>query len=283
MISMTYLRKEGFFSGHDHTKLFFQSWEKENAQASVIVLHGHGEHSECYHRVFEAFRDDNFSFYACDLRGHGRSEGKRGYASQFSDYEKDYQSFLQHLFSSTLLKDSVFLLAHSMGGLIQLKTLIEKPDLKVKAQVCSSPLLGLALPVPGIKDKAARLLNQYLPKLTLWNEISNSMLSQDPDVLKEFEKDVLRHSQMSPGVYLGFIEAIETVQNQASEIQLPTLFQIAEKDPVVNSLAAERCYEKIGAAKKELKIYPNSKHEIYNDIYREEVYKDLRSFLKSFS
>jgi alpha-beta hydrolase superfamily lysophospholipase len=34
-----------------------------------------------------------------------------------------------------------------------------------------------------------------------------------------------------------------------------------------------------GSAEKELKVYKDAKHEIYNDLVREQAYEDLRAFL----
>ncbi len=278
-----YTRREGQLSGHDNLQLFFQVWQNPKAQGSVIICHGQGEHSESYLRLIDAFKDDSWSFYAMDLRGHGKSDGKRGYAGDFNDYCKDY-----HLFVEKILHESksstgpIVLLGHSLGGLIQLKTVIDHPDMKVSAEVCSAPLLGVAVPVPEWKTRAADVLNQWLPKVTLWNEITNDMLTRDLDVIREFEQDVLRHNRMSPGVFIGFKTAIEIVQARASEIQIPTLFQIPENDPVVSSPDSKTFFQNISSDVKKLCVYEEgARHEIYNDIIRSKVYEDLRSFLNS--
>ncbi len=278
-----YTRREGQLAGHDNLQLFFQVWQNPKAKGTVIIGHGQGEHSESYLRMIDAFKNDSWSFYAMDLRGHGKSDGKRGYAGNFEDYCKDY-----HLFVEKILHESksstgpVVLLGHSLGGLIQLKTVIDHPEMKVAAQVCSSPLLGVAIPVPEWKTRAADVLNQWLPKVTLWNEITNDMLTRDLDVIREFEQDVLRHSRMSPGVFLGFKNAIEVVQARASEIQLPTLFQIPENDPVVSSPEAKVFFDKMSSGDKKLCTYGDgARHEIYNDLERLKAYDDLRAFLNS--
>ena len=278
-----YTRREGQLAGHDNLQLFFQVWQNPKAKGTVIICHGQGEHSESYLRLIDAFKNDSWTFYAMDLRGHGKSDGKRGYAGSFEDYCKDY-----HLFVEKILHESksstgpIILLSHSLGGLIQLKTVIDHPEMKVAAQVCSSPLLGVSVPVPEWKTKAADVLNQWLPKVTLWNEITNDMLTRDLDVIREFEQDVLRHNRMSPGVFLGFKNAIEVVQARASEVQLPTLFQIPENDPVVSSTEAKSFFENISSQDKKICIYEDgARHEIYNDLERLKVYEDLRSFLNS--
>ena len=278
-----YTRREGHLAGHDNLQLFFQIWQNPKAEGTVIIAHGQGEHSESYHRLVEAFDNDRWNFCAMDLRGHGRSDGKRGYATDFEDYCKDYYLFVKKIINdSKSLKGPVVLLGHSLGGLIQLKTLIDYPDLKVAAQTCSSPLLGLAVNVPDWKNKGAELLNQWLPKTTLWNELSSDMLTRDLDVIREFEQDVLRHGRMSPGVFIGLKNGFQVVQARASEIKLPTLFQIAENDLVVSSAEAQTFFKNISSTQKEIIIYgEDTHHEIFNDVNRQNVYNDLKSFLNS--
>ncbi|MEK2690051.1 alpha/beta hydrolase [Bdellovibrio sp. GT3] len=276
-------REEGFFKGFDGINLFFQVWDNPNAKGTVIITHGHGEHSECYHRLIEAFKNDQWSFYAWDLRGHGRSEGHRGFASHFDDYCKDHKIFIDMVTSiEKVKKGPVILFSHSMGGLIEVKTLLRNPDLKFDGMIVSAPLLGLSMEVPLIKSTAAFLLNKILPKLTLGNEINNNALTSDPDVIREYENDSLRHVKMSPGVFTGMLENWDFVRPRAGEIKKPALFILPEKDPICSTPEATKFFEKLGSKKKELKVYPNAKHEIVNDVMRDTAFADIKRFLDGF-
>lgn len=262
-----------------HT-LFYQTWEKPAATGWVLITHGQGEHSECYHRFVDAFRDDAWNFFAWDMRGHGRSEGKRGYAADFSAYVADYRVILRAFLEKTANARTRALVSHSMGGLVQLQTLLEDKPAGFAGQICSAPLLGVAVPVPGWKQQGAQLMNRLYPQITLWNEIRNEHLTRDPDVIREFEADVLRHNRISPGVYLGFLDAFEQVKPRAAEITLPTLFQLPEQDPVVHTPTAREFFANLGAARKELKVYGDgARHEMYNDLHRGAVFADARAFL----
>lgn len=278
-----YKRSEGFFKGHQDINLFFQIWDNPEARGTVIITHGHGEHSESYSRLIKAFENDRWSFYGWDLRGHGRSEGRRGFVAEFDDYCKDYKIFLdQVLKNEKIRKGPVVLLCHSMGALVQLKTLIRNPDISCTAIIVSSPLLGLSVPVPFYKSKGAILLNSLLPQITMGNELTNDMLTRDLDVIREYEQDALRHTRMSPGAFLGILESCEYVHPRAIDVKMPALFILAENDPVVSTPDAKAFYEKMGSARKELYIYPEAKHELINDIIRNTVFADIKKFLDSF-
>ena len=91
---LMYQRSELFFTGHNSAKLFLQKWSKPNAKGTIVFTHGHGEHSDCYHRLITAFESSDWNFIGWDLRGHGRSAGSRGFAIDFSEYVADYHLFL---------------------------------------------------------------------------------------------------------------------------------------------------------------------------------------------
>jgi alpha-beta hydrolase superfamily lysophospholipase len=108
------------------------------------------------------------------------------------------------------------------------------------------------------------------------------MLTRDPDVIREYEQDALRHDRISSGAFLGFLESFNWVIPRANEIKKPALFVISSNDPVVSSTAAKSFYDHIGSKKKEIFIYPDAKHELINDTIRPTVFADIKNFLDGF-
>lgn len=274
-------RSEGFFQGHENTRLYYQMWTPAQSKGHLVITHGQAEHSDCYVRLVEALAPLSWTIYAWDLRGHGRSDGQRGYVKNFADYVQDYAAFLNYLRRESKMKDPV-LLGHSMGGLIQTTALLENSTGPAKAQVLSSPMFGVAVEVPLAKDLAALVLSKVMPQLTMGNQIVFTDLTRDPEVIAEFEKDEMRHDRISSSAYLGAIAAIENVRSNTQKIRLPTLIQIPDNDPVVGSTTTQTFFQKWGSSDKTLKEYPDRKHEIYNDLGREEVFADLIDFLKKY-
>jgi alpha-beta hydrolase superfamily lysophospholipase len=262
-------------------KLFVRGWTPEGAKASVFLTHGQAEHSGCYGRLVQCLTKAGYAVWAWDLRGHGKSDGKRGYVAGFGDYVTDFVQTFKFVKSQMPSDQSVFMISHSMGGLIQTRALIENTDLQfqAKAQVLSSPLFGLAVKVPLLKEKAARVLAKVAPKITMFNEINYSVLSHDPEMMSEYKNDPLRHDQVSPTVYMGMLESFEILGKGASKIRMPTLLQQAGADQVVSRSAAERVYAQFGSTDKEVRIYEGLFHEIYNETARDRVFNDLLAFL----
>ena len=145
-----YQRSELFFTGHKDAKLFMQKWSTKNSVGTILITHGHGEHSDCYHRLISEFEQTNWNFIGWDLRGHGKSAGPRGYAVDFSEYVLDYDIFLNKCLSFDDVKSKpVILLGHSMGALVQTSALLEKkyPQTysNIKAQVLSYLMTGMVV------------------------------------------------------------------------------------------------------------------------------------------
>ena len=273
-------KTEGQFKGYDGTQLFYRAWKHEGAKVLAVVTHGQAEHSGCYERLSEGFRDGQIDLYAWDQRGHGKSAGQRGFIRNFSEYVQDFAGFLRHLESSGEIRNRpLVLIGHSMGGLVQLRALIENPHLPAVAQVLSSPLLGITVKVPVVKDIAARVVARTVPRFTMFNELKFDDLIRDKEFVKTFATDTLRHDRISATAYLGFLESFEFVRANAGKITLPTLFQVSGTDKIVSRKASEEIFPLIGSKDKKIVVYEEMYHEIYNDLGREKVYQDLRAWL----
>lgn len=277
-------RFEGHFIGSDDSELFFQSWTKdEPAQGTVIITHGLAEHSECYHPLAKVLAENNWHVIAWDLRGHGRSEGKRGYVRDFNDYERDLENLVNVVRRQTQVPEAPFILfGHSMGGLITLQYLIRSKQKKPDGACFSSPALGLSVQVPPLKEKIALIAEKWMPTLTLHNEIKYQDLSRDEKMVESYPRDNLRHDKVSPALFLGMLRAFKEVQENASEVTLPVLFQLSGDDRLVSAEASREFFSKLPNKKNQILIYPDSYHEIYNDLDRENVIADLKRFLGGF-
>jgi alpha-beta hydrolase superfamily lysophospholipase len=74
----------------DGTALRVRMLRPETAMRGVVVVtHGHGEHIGRYVHIAEVLCAAGFGVYTWDLRGHGRSGGKRGHSPTFLHYIED--------------------------------------------------------------------------------------------------------------------------------------------------------------------------------------------------
>lgn len=275
------VRTEGNFEGHDGSELFYQTWTASEARATLVVTHGISEHSESYDRCFaKGMCGRGYNVIGWDLRGHGRSHGKRGYIDAFKTYSEDLSAFIRFLEGNGRLSLPYALVSHSMGGLISMRYLIDHGSRGAAALCLSSPLLGISVVVPPVKDFAARLLNRVAPTFTMYNEVRYEDLTRDAEMLKTYPKDPLRHEKISPSLYFSMLEMIEYVRAKGDAITIPVLMQIAGVERIVSRTHSEEFFPTLGSKNKKLIVYEDSLHEIFNDLDREKVFSDMDAFLK---
>src|SRR5690606_16891862 len=116
-------------------------------KASILVIHGFGEHSGRYSHVIDRLLGEQFEVYCIDLRGHGYSKGSRGDVTYFQQYEEDVEALIEYAKSRHKIEHKFFIIAHSMGALVALGA-VSRLKHKIDGIVLSSPLFALSLPVP---------------------------------------------------------------------------------------------------------------------------------------
>ncbi len=194
---MTYTNKQSSFnSSVDNTKIFYQSWKKPNANRLLIIQHGFGEHSDRYKNILEKLKDSDFSIYALDARGHGRSEGIRGHVDQFQYYVEDL-SDLVHIALEEEKQEKFFLLGHSLGGVIALQFTLEVHNQdKMHGLIVSSPALKVKFDLEKLfKRELAKIFAQFIPKFVVDANIDVTLLSHDKAVVEDYKKELLKQQE----------------------------------------------------------------------------------------
>ena len=143
-------KKEFTFSSFDGTKLRGIIWSVDNPVAVIQLVHGHGEHIERYDSVAAFFNRNNVAFVASDLRGHGKSQGKKGYINSLQDFLGDVDALYEQV-AGEFTGVPYFLMGHSMGGGIVLQLLMRE-NTPYTGAIVSSPWLKL-VPEPDFFQK----------------------------------------------------------------------------------------------------------------------------------
>jgi len=123
---------------------------------------------------------------------------------------------------------------------------------------------------------------KWIPSLTMHNEIKYTDLTHDEVMLKSYQIDNLRHDKISPGLFLTMVDNFKLALAAAESLTKPVLMQLAGEDRLVNSEAAREFFEHLPGKKNQLEIYPESYHEIYNDLDRDKATADLKKFINPY-
>ena len=268
----------GDFEAAGAVRLVWQSWATGRRPVAVLaVVHGYGEHGGRYGFLVDDVVPRGYAVFTFDLRGHGRSPGRRGHVDRFSDYLADARAFLKlvrHAYPDT----PVFLLGHSMGGLIA-AGLAEEGDAGLAGVVLSSPFLGMRLAVPALQVKAARLLSRVTPTLPMNNPLRADQLSHDAAVVAAAGADPLNHRRTTVRWGAEILKAQPAVIAAADRLRAALLLLYADDDPIAEPRAAEEFFERAASADKEKRCYAGYYHEIFNEVGRAAVFDDLAAWL----
>ena len=272
--------KTGTFEGSDGVDIFYRHYQAESERARLVIAHGLGEHAGRYGNIVERMLPMGISVWAADHRGHGQSGGKRGHVLNFMQFLTDLRLMIEVAGNDLSNGGKCFLMGHSMGGLISIYFAQRFPDI-VDGVVVSSPALGMIIEIPAAKKILGSLMSFLWPGMTMGNELDAGKISHDPEVVNAYNNDPLVHDRVSARFFTEFMAAMETVNLQASSLQVPILMQLAGDDHLVNSLTAEQFFQKLAAPDKTLRLYENLYHEIYNEMeeQREKVLGDLADWL----
>lgn len=265
----------------DGLRLHAIYWPHPAPRGLVVIGHGFGEHGGCYRHVAEAlWQHADVAVLAPDLRGHGRSPGRRGVVGSYDELTADLASALDWAAAERpeLLR---YLMGHSNGGQVALRVALARVDGQgPDGLILSNPSLRLSYPVPRHKVLLGRILLRFAPGVTLPAPIEPDKLSRDPAMVPFYTDDPLRHGRMSPPLYFGMVEGGERLLERLGAVTLPLLMIVGGNDPVVDPDTCRLAYDRIGSTDKTLLLYPQMLHEPLNELGREGVIADLIAWLR---
>lgn len=259
--------------------IFHQCWLPEGeVKAVVIVVHGLGEHSGRYRNVVNTLVPQGYAIHALDHIGHGQSDGMRKYVDRFEDFISTLHTF-SGLVRAQYENQPVFLLGHSMGGLIATRYLLDYQH-EFSGAVLSAPALKVTNEMHPFVLWLGQLLAKILPRLRLVG-LDNATLCRDPAVLDAFLNDPLTCSQKST-LRLGaeIMGAMGEVRARFAHIELPLLVLQGSGDRMVHPQGAQLLHDASVSSDNTLKVYEGWYHELFNEPECEVVLADMLCWLE---
>ena len=265
------------FKTFDGLQLFGQSWQPEDqTRAVVCLIHGLGEHSGRYAHVADNLTQAGYILISFDLRGHGKSEGKRGHTPSYEALMQDISSFLE-VANKQFLKLPFFLYGHSLGGNLALNYVLRRQS-HLKGVIATDPWLRLAFEPPRFKIILAQITNYIWPLFSQKNGLDTKVLSCDPKVVHAYENDPLVHDHISARMFIDIYQSGQWALEHASEFSLPLLLMHGRDDKIISVEASREFVNRINK-KCTFKIWDGFYHEIHNEPEKEKVFKFLIDWL----
>jgi len=267
----------GSFAGVGGRRIFWHSWAPARTARGVIVLvHGAGEHSGRYEHVVARLVDEGYAVHASDHRGHGRSDGPRAFIEDMDDVVADVDSLVDRAVRSQPAVP-LFMLGHSMGGLIALRYAL------IHQQRLSGLILSAALAaiesVPKPLELVGRALSVVAPRTPLI-AIDATLVSRDAAVVEAYISDPLvHHGKLPARTAAQLADAVESLPATVGAITVPALILYGTADGLAPPAGSEMLAERIGSADRTFKAYEGLFHEILNEPERDAVLDDIVAWL----
>ncbi len=258
----------------------YRYWEPVvEARATVLLIHGLGEHSGRYQRVAAALIARGFAVVAPDHLGHGESPGHRVFVTHFDDYLEGVRECRQVL-AKRYPSLPCFVLGHSMGGLITGRLLLEDQD-QYQGALFSGPAFAAGDVPPAPIMWIGRFLAKFLPRLGML-ALDGSAVSRDSAVVAAYQADPLvNHGKVTAGLGIAIFDAMDRVMVEAGSLSLPMLIMHGGADTLAAPIGSETFAAKVGATDVSLHILPGLYHEIFNEPEGEDIVGEYADWIEA--
>ena len=232
----------------------------EKPVVAVGLLHGYADHSERYAHVMDAWAERGIATVAIDLRGHGRSEGRRGHCERFEEFVDDAAE-LAPLLASRAPGVPAFLFAHSFGGLVATHSVLEDPK-PWRGLLLSSPYYELGLRVPRAKLALGHVMSRVWPTLALASGLHSSDITHDTARAAAYDHDPLVFSKATVRWFTEALTAQQRAVDRAGAVTLPLYVVVGTADRIAKPAAARTFFDRASSADKTWDSREGLLHEV---------------------
>ncbi len=249
---------------------YLHRWTATEPRCVVLLAHGYGEHAGRYSHVAEHLVDAlGAAVWAPDHRGHGRSQGERALVDDGEALTTDLHDVADRA-SAEHPGLPVALIGHSMGGIVAARFAQRWPE-ELAALVLSGPAIG------GNPDLEALAGMDPIPDVP----IDPAILSRDPAVGEAYAADELvYHGPFRRETLQELLAAVARVAGGPDLGDLPTLWIHGSEDALALLEPTRAAVERIRGTNLAERIYPDARHEVFNETNRGEVLADVTAFLR---
>jgi len=298
------------FSGVDDLQLHCYQWlPNRDIKAVIQIAHGMAEHGARYARLAACLNAEGFAVYANDHRGHGKSivHGQElGHMADDGSWNKtvDDLDLLNTEITKRHPQTPIILLGHSMGSFLTQSYLRKYGDNIAAAALSASngppSALGkiaqliiriekVRLGAKGHSALMATMTFNAFNKAFKPNRTEFDWLSRDNAEVDKYVADPLCGFECSVASWQGMLDALTIIASDealaAMDKTKPIYMISGTEDPVgENGKGVKRLlarYEKHGFKNITGKFYPAARHELFNELNRDEITSDFINWVKA--
>lgn len=281
---------DNYMKAHDGVHLKYKVNIPENPKACLLMVHGLTEHISCYDQQANWLVEKGYVVYRFDLRGHGETEGKKGWVNDYKDFPKDVRTLVLKM-KKDFPDLKYFIFGHSLGGFSSVLFASFYPN-QVNGLLLSGALSR------GYIPNFEEVVQENLPKNSLYSILHKSQMklfkyhekiqdyrlpllldpeesypfegpdmgSDNPEVIRWKEKDLLKLRKLYVRFYHEVVKGLEYLNENPNGVRDSILMMHGESDQIVDFKDSMILYKDTKIHDKELWILPRFMHEILNDV-----------------
>ena len=283
-------------------------WEPEGKPVAVLqIVHGVAEHVQRYAHFAEFMAGQGFLVVAEDHMGHGGSIGDDGIRGYFEGGWFKAVADVHRLLSYTRMECPdvpYILLGHSMGSFLVRTLLCKYPKCGVSAAIISGTAWmhrgilnsGIAAATLAGKrtgaDQPSPFINQMMfgsyNKRIEHQRTAFDWLTRDAKIVDAYIADPLCGFTITAGLAKDMLTGLKYIQEpenlEKMRKTMPVLFIAGSDDPVGNYgqgvKQTVQAFTGAGMENVTMRLYPLCRHEVLNELNREEVYRNILDWVE---
>ncbi len=263
----------------DGFRLHARHWSLNEAKALICLVHGMGEHCGRYDHLAAYYAQHGIATLSFDLRGHGRSDGKRGHVKGYDYFLNDIDLLLQKG-RAEYPNIPIILYGHSMGGNLVLNHLLRR-QAKVDAVVTTGAWIKLSQDPPALLFAFAKLMRNVYPGFSQPSKLDAKLISTVPEEVTKYVEDPLVHDLITSATAVDVIKAGQWLLRFKGESPLPLLTMHGSGDQITDP-AASRSFAAQISGPTVYKEWEGMYHEIHNEAERGQVFDFTLNWLKKY-
>lgn len=256
----------------DGTRIRAGYWPHEGAKGTVFLLPGRTEYIEKYGRAAADLAQRGYACLAVDWRGQGLADRQlddhmAGHVDDFAEFQQDMDALLAFARDQNA-PQPWFMIAHSMGGCIGLRSLTRA--LPFRAAAFSAPMWGILMaawmrPMALALSTASRWFsfdNRYAPGTSdktyvIEGAFVGNTLTTDPEMWDYMRQQALAQPDLTlGGPSLGWLKAALSECHALTLLPSPDL-------PVVTALGVQERIVDVGPVHARMAMWPKGKLTMY--------------------